>query len=281
MNKIAEKYKSEDLGDHWKVDETKSSFIKLLNHLCISSNNYQFFNEAISNYLLFDKTKDIIVADLGAGIGWTSAILALDPRIKKIYVVDPSKNRLKIAPYVAKHFSSDSKKLVYIEGSFSNFHLPEKVDLFLLNGAFHHCDYIDMKALFLNIKLYLKINIKFSYYNFQSKKVDVYSKSKILISCEHHLNKYIHLWRLFKKVFFKYDNKKKISDYNIWSSEHNRFKKEIINIFKENKLSYNFFYFNGDMIDPMLINKSKFKKFLYFYNIQALYYYYSILEFNE
>jgi len=158
MNRIAEKYKSEKIGNHWNVDDTKSSFNNLINHLCITTNIYQFFSQAISNKLLFRNTKDLVVADLGAGIGWTSAILAKDTRIKKIYVIDPSKNRLKIAPFVAKHFSSDPKKIAYIEGSFDNFFIPEKVDLFVLNGSFHHCHDNDMKGLFSNIKSSLKKN---------------------------------------------------------------------------------------------------------------------------
>ena len=82
MNRIAEKYKSEKIGNHWNVDDTKSSFNNLINHLCITTNIYQFFSQAISNKLLFRNTKDLVVADLGAGIGWTSAILAKDTRIK-------------------------------------------------------------------------------------------------------------------------------------------------------------------------------------------------------
>lgn len=85
MNRIAEEYKSEKIGNHWYVDDTKSSFNNLINHLCITTNIYQFFSQAISNKLLFRNTKDLVVADLGAGIGWTIAILAKDTRIKKIH----------------------------------------------------------------------------------------------------------------------------------------------------------------------------------------------------
>jgi len=36
----------------------------------------------------------MVVADIGAGVGWTSAILALRPEVKKVYAVEPSKSRL-------------------------------------------------------------------------------------------------------------------------------------------------------------------------------------------
>ena len=32
----------------------------------------------------------MLIADIGGGIGWTSAIIAKHPRVKKVYLVEPS-----------------------------------------------------------------------------------------------------------------------------------------------------------------------------------------------
>lgn len=274
-NTLSAKYNNDNIGSHWEVDATPASFSRLINHLNFSTQNYNFFNRAINDTISISNNKDLVVVDLGAGVGWTSAIMSFDPRIKKIYVIEPTIQRLNQIKNVFKHFSCDIKKLEIIKSTFTNFKIHEKVDIFVLHGAFHHCYNKDIKIMFNNIKEHLKENSSYDYIDFLKRNISINTKSKVLISGEHFLNRYILIWRFFKSFFLL---KIKRNDIDKYSGEHNRFEREIKKIFYDNNFNYKFTYLKGDMIDPMLLKKSFLKKILYKYNIQALYYYYCILD---
>ncbi len=278
MNNLSDKYNDSNIGKHWEVDKNKSSFERLLNHLRFTTKNYDFFSSAILKTLSDFPNGEIVVVDLGAGVGWTSAIMSLDPRIKKIYVIEPTEQRLSRVEKVVKYFGGDLKKIVIMNSTFTNFKLPEKVDIFVLHGSFHHCYDKDINLMFKKIKQYLKHSKTINYKDFLKRDIELKINSKILISGEHFLNRYILLWRLLKKIFLLKKSNKDIDNY---SGEHNRYQKEIKKIFNYNNFKYKFYYFDGDMIDPMLLKKNFLKKIFYKFNIQALYYYYSILELKK
>ena len=116
---LPERYNNEKLGDHWNVDENKDSFYRFLNYLTLTTDIKCYFEQSFSNTKLYTKTKDLIVADIGAGTAWTSAIIALKPEVKKVYIIEPSVNRLKIAENVLKHFSVDMNKITIINSTFT------------------------------------------------------------------------------------------------------------------------------------------------------------------
>ena len=92
---LANRYIDEKLGEHWNVDDTLESFQKLLNHISSSTNFKSFFEKEIAHDRLFTPLPDgMIVADIGAGIGWASSLLALKPEVKTVYAIEPSKMRL-------------------------------------------------------------------------------------------------------------------------------------------------------------------------------------------
>ncbi len=265
--KIPDRFINEKLVEHWDIDETKKSFDRLINHLKHTTNMYNWFIEPAQNILRLCKKDDLIIADVGGGVGWTSCILAQFSQVKKVYVIDPSKERLSKGPFVAKHFNAPPSKINFIEGTFDNFNLPEKVDLIILNGAFHHCFDKDAKALFDSIKKNLS----------EETSVD----SKVLISNEHYLNPLVMVKRFIRYYFRFFLLKKKKNDWNKnpigpgnWNApdnfggEHNRLKKDINKIFKKNGFIAKYHLFDEDLVK---------KKYRYKW-MQPLIYYYAILH---
>ena len=83
---LAERYINEKLSSHWDIDENQESFQRLLNHICTSTNFKSFFEKELTHPDLFSPVPGgMIVADIGAGVGWTSSLIALKPEVKKVY----------------------------------------------------------------------------------------------------------------------------------------------------------------------------------------------------
>ena len=70
----------------------------------------------------------------------------------KIFVVEPSKNRLNRAEAIAKHLNAPREKLVFIEGTFENPRVPVNVDIVNLCASIHHCFDEEIPKLFDNIR---------------------------------------------------------------------------------------------------------------------------------
>ncbi len=262
--KIPDRFINEKLAEHWCVDESKESFVKLMNHLKKTTNMYKFFTKAAESIFEILKKDKLKIADIGGGIGWTSCLLAQSSQVEKIYVVDPSRERLSKGPFVAKHFNLPPSKVKFIEGTFQNFNLPEKVDLIILHGAFHHCFDKDVNPLFDNVKKNL-----------------IEDKSQILISGEHYLNPLVMVKRFLIYYLSFFSFKKKQYDLNknpigpgnwntphFFSGEHNRLKKDIKKIFKGNGFEAKYYTFDEDNL-----KKKHFSKWM-----QPLIYYYAILK---
>lgn len=264
---IPERFIDENLAAHWQVDETQTSFDRLLYHLEVKTNVKPYFEEALRNLNLDDDkfANELIIADIGAGTCWTSAILAKHPKVKVVYAVDPSENRLRHGSFVVKHFGVENKVKI-INGTFLDPNVPEKVDLIVLCGSFHHCYDKDMEGLFANIKRLLKPN------------------GRVLIVGEHYVNwtwaakrALIYLkWR-FKQLFRCRDKTERRSFFyslnNLYApdpfgGEHWRTRKKIEKIFKTCGFTAQFFIHDGDLC------KDKHS----FYQRMGWYYYFAILQ---
>ena len=279
---LPKRYDNEKLGDHWLVDETPDSFYQFLNYLLLTTDIKCYFEQSLSNTKLYTKTKDLIVADLGAGTGWTSSIIALKPEVKKVYIIEPSTNRLKIAKNVLKHFGVDMNKITLINSTFSEFSIPETVDIFCMNGSFHHCYDKDMNGLFENIRNVLSPRTINKYYNtLKFRDEEIESVGKVLITGEHVLKPLIIELRkirwLTKFEWLKNSESRryKPGSWNApdeFSGEHNRTKKEIDRIFLKERFDADYYFFDGH------VHKKGHK--WKFYDLIRLKYYYAILEPN-
>lgn len=82
------------------------------------------------------------VADLAAGIGWTSVLFSKLGKINTVHAVEISRHRLvELFPHAVKMFDGDPRKIKRYIGSFYELGLPDKsMDIVFLSQAFHHSD---------------------------------------------------------------------------------------------------------------------------------------------
>ena len=234
---LPERYIEEKLGDHWQVEETAESFKRLMHHIEVKTNFKPYFEEAINRLGLdSDKFKDgVIIADIGAGVCWTSAILANHPYVKHVYAVDPSEERLKHAKYVLKHFKVPEGKVTLIKGTFTEPKIPEKVSLLLLCGALHHCYDEDIPNLFSNIRSLLA------------------KGGIVLIASEHYVTPLWLVTRFLSYVKnFRNRQDMGLSITNLraprsFCGEHWRIRKELLHIFNSQGFKSRLFIHNGDL----------------------------------
>ena len=84
---VSNRFVNENIGIHWQVDSSESSFTRLLEHIQVRTQFYNGFYKAF-NCLLENRSKNnLIIADIGGGVGWTFAIMTKHPRVKKVYLV--------------------------------------------------------------------------------------------------------------------------------------------------------------------------------------------------
>ena len=119
---VSNRFVNEDIGIHWQVDSSENSFTRLLQHIQIRTNFYKGFCKAFNFFIENRSENNMLIADIGGGIGWTSAIIAKHPRVKKVYLVEPSFNRRERFQYVCKHFKVDPSKVEEINGIYHYFH---------------------------------------------------------------------------------------------------------------------------------------------------------------
>ena len=285
-NSIPDRFFEEKLPDIWSVNEDHKSFDKLQNHLINTTNMFYFFHKAISKVLDFYSPEGLVIADVGGGVGWTSSILSSFPQIKKIYLIDPSPTRLDKSKHVADHYNINKSKVFPIKGDFQKFNLPEKVDIVILNGAFHHCVDEYTKILFENIRKSLKEPKITKYLDYRGKQKQITLRSKILISGEHYLNNIVIYKRFIDYILGKFHLKKQKKDWNgnfyelgkfnpphYFSGEHDRSKKEIMKLFRKNNFKFEIIEHDEDNLK----NKNRLSKF--YKNHKT--YYYAILEDNN
>jgi SAM-dependent methyltransferase len=82
---------------------------------------------------------NILIADIGSGVGWTSAVMALDERVRRVYSIEPSTNRRERIPFVLRHFKVPESKVEIIDGKFDRLGLSNQLHVAVMNSSFHHC----------------------------------------------------------------------------------------------------------------------------------------------
>lgn len=84
----------------------------------------------------------IVVADLAAGIGWTSANLSKVDEVSEVCAVEISEHRLDgLFEHAVKMMSGDETKIARYLGSFYDLQFDDgSIDLVFLSQAFHHAD---------------------------------------------------------------------------------------------------------------------------------------------
>jgi ubiquinone/menaquinone biosynthesis C-methylase UbiE len=82
------------------------------------------------------------IADLAAGIGWTSALLSKLDNVAEVHAVEISLHRLeRLLPHSVAMFGGRAEKIRRYLGSFYDLQLPpQSMDLVFLSQAFHHAD---------------------------------------------------------------------------------------------------------------------------------------------
>ena len=108
---VSNRFTNENIGIHWQVDSSESSFIRLLEHIQVRTQFYNGFYKAFNYFLENRSENNLIIADIGGGVGWKSAIMAKHPRVKKVYLVEPSINRRNSFQHICNHFKVDPVKV--------------------------------------------------------------------------------------------------------------------------------------------------------------------------
>ena len=238
---VSKRFVNEEIAIHWLVDQDEESFTRLLEHIQINTHFYYGFCKAFEYLLTCRQDDNLVIADIGGGVGWTSAIMAKHPRVKKVYLVEPSQNRINSFDNICKHLNVIPNKVESISGNFVNFSLPEKVDIVVMCASIHHChdDYLD--DLFRNINEFLKHNR---------------GKAIVLIANEHYVNSLYSLKRLLSlmKHFVKgskpYWNVSNLRHYHPNDFEHWRTKSELdTKIFGKYQFRANYKLLNVDLCD--------------------------------
>ena len=97
------------------------------------------FAENILEKLINSNTS---IVDLGAGIGWTSALLSKLDKVKEVNCVEISKHRIDLlCPKAIEMFKGKPEKIKRYIGSFySTKFKDESSDIVFMSQAFHHAD---------------------------------------------------------------------------------------------------------------------------------------------
>lgn len=236
-SEYASRFKDEDLAPHWQVDDTKESFERLLRHLEKKTRIKPYFEEAL-RHLDIDSVNfpaGAVVIDMGAGISWTSGMLACYDKVKRVYAVDPSENRLRHAQSVVRHFGVEDKVKIVV-GTFLEPNVSEKADLFIMCASIHHCYDHQLEGLFKNVKHLLRPG------------------GMVLLTNEHYVNWF---W-IFKRVLSyirHFKNRSKLHYYPLrnlraphpFGGEHWRTRGELEKIFADNGFMARFFVHDDDM----------------------------------
>lgn len=150
--KLAERFINEELKDQWDIQADKNNFKKLEHHLDHVTNFRSCFNEAFSNAMkamekALGNAEDLVIIDVGSGIGWTSAMMALLPNVRKVYSVEPNDNRRAQIPLVAQYFNAPEGKVIASDGSFHDFKVDEKAHMVSMVASIHHATVSDVPKL--------------------------------------------------------------------------------------------------------------------------------------
>ncbi|MBS0418978.1 MAG: class I SAM-dependent methyltransferase [Proteobacteria bacterium] len=122
----------------WIADGTESAFARLRGYLEQSGllDEYRVAERFVARL----PGHELAIADLAAGIGWTSSLLSRLPNVATVHAVEISEHRLELLfPQAIRMFAGAPGKVRRSLGSFYNLGLAnESLDVVFLASAFHH-----------------------------------------------------------------------------------------------------------------------------------------------
>ena len=129
---------AERTKEWWIADGSEAAFARLRIHLEESGlmAGYQIAEQHIAQM----PAQGLAVADLAAGIGWTSSLLSRLRNVGEVYAVELSKHRLELLfPQAVRMFHGEPAKLKRNLGSFYDLAFSgASMDVVVISSAFHH-----------------------------------------------------------------------------------------------------------------------------------------------
>jgi ubiquinone/menaquinone biosynthesis C-methylase UbiE len=122
----------------WIADGTEAAFARLRGYLEQSGLLEEY--RVAERFVARIPGRGLAIADLAAGIGWTSSLLSRLPNVATVHAVEISEHRLELLfPQAIRMFAGEAGKVRRSLGSFYNLGLAnESVDVVFLASAFHH-----------------------------------------------------------------------------------------------------------------------------------------------
>jgi len=122
----------------WIAEGTDVAFARLRSYLEESGlmDGYRIAEQYISQI----PAQGLALADLAAGIGWTSSLLSRLANVGSVYAVELSQHRLELLfPQAVRMFDGDPAKLKRNLGSFYDLSFADtSMDVVVISSAFHH-----------------------------------------------------------------------------------------------------------------------------------------------
>jgi ubiquinone/menaquinone biosynthesis C-methylase UbiE len=136
-------------SEYWNnLEEEKDKPWYILNGDYSQCLNYLKETGLIDEFEFAEKVIDkingtnLVVADLAAGIGWTSALLSKKENISEVHAVEISEHRVEeLFEHSIKMMKGNEEKVFRYVGSFYDLKFkPNSIDIVFLSQAFHHAD---------------------------------------------------------------------------------------------------------------------------------------------
>lgn len=128
----------EEKKKFWWIEDGK--YEKCLNYLKSSKllDEYQMSERFVRNF----SGDNLVIADLAAGIGWTSVLLSKLNNVKEVHALEMSKHRISfLFEQSLKMFSGEEDKIFRYIGNFYDLKFEnESIDIIYMSQAFHHAD---------------------------------------------------------------------------------------------------------------------------------------------
>jgi SAM-dependent methyltransferase len=128
----------EQSKEWWIADGSETAYSRLRCYLDGSGLTDDY--EIAEQYIGRIPTTEMEVADLAAGIGWTSSLLSRLANVRSVHAVEISRHRLELLfPRAVHMFKGEASKIRRHLGSFYQLGLAESsIDVVFLSAAFHH-----------------------------------------------------------------------------------------------------------------------------------------------
>jgi SAM-dependent methyltransferase len=128
----------EQSKEWWIANGTDQEFARL--QLYLENTGLMDDYQIAEQYIAKLPEKNLAVADLAAGIGWTSSLISRLANVASVHAVDISRHRLEVLfPQAIRMFKGQGAKIRRHLGSFYELGLEDRsMDVVLLSAAFHH-----------------------------------------------------------------------------------------------------------------------------------------------